>query len=74
MWHVYNLVSKGDLVTAKTSRKVSRDVGKGSDTQSVKMIITIKVEDIEYDGEGQDPCLATHNKKSIAIGLHLDRT
>lgn len=61
MWHVYNLVAKGDLVTSKTYRKISRDTGKGSDTQSVKMVITIKVEDVEYDGEGQNMSLHTRN-------------
>lgn len=50
---MYNLVRVGDLVTATTYRKISKDAVKGSQSESVKMKLTISVEGIEYDGEGK---------------------
>ena len=52
LWHAYNLIREGDQVTATTYRKVSRDNGVGSNSERVKLTLTIEVEGIEYDGEG----------------------
>lgn len=49
---MYNLVRVGDSVTGTTWRKISKDAVKGSDSESVKMKLTVCVEGIEYDGEG----------------------
>lgn len=52
LWHAYNLIREGDHVTATTFRKVSRDSGIGTESERIKLKLTIKVEGIEYDGEG----------------------
>lgn len=50
MWHAYNLISSGDLVTASTIRKVQNESVTGSSTSNrVRTTLTIKVENIEYD-------------------------
>ncbi len=53
MWHVYNLVREGDQVTATTFRKVAKDTGTGAESERVKMKLTIKVEGVEFDPEGE---------------------
>ncbi|WOL17941.1 protein PELOTA 1 isoform X3 [Canna indica] len=54
MWHVYNLISVGDSVQAVTVRKVIRDLAHGGrDTERVKLKLEIKVENVDYDKEGQ---------------------
>eukprot|EP00890_Picochlorum_soloecismus_P006742 jgi/Picsp_1/893/NSC_04379-R1_protein pelota homolog len=54
MWQIYNLVRIGDVVTANTYRKVSRDTGTNVETEKVRLTLTIRVENIDYDGEGQE--------------------
>jgi protein pelota len=50
MWHVYNLLAKGDLVTATSFRKVQQISSTGSSTaQKMKIWLTIEVETIEFD-------------------------
>jgi protein pelota len=50
MWHVYNLLAKGDLVTATTFRKVQQLSSTGSSTaQKVKLRLTLEIETIEFD-------------------------
>jgi protein pelota len=61
LWHAYNLIRKGDHVTATTFRKVSRDSGNGSESERIKLKLTIKVEGIEYDGEGHQIRLKGRN-------------
>jgi len=47
---VYNLLGKGDLVTATTFRKVQQTSSTGSSTaQKVKIRLTIEIETIEFD-------------------------
>ena len=53
MWHVYNLVREGDYVTANTFRKVSRDSGKGSETETVRLELTLKIENVQFDPDGE---------------------
>lgn len=54
MWHVYNLVREGDRVTATTFRKVSKDAAAGSESERIKLKLTVKVEGIEFDPEGEE--------------------
>lgn len=61
LWHVYNLIREGDLVTATTFRKVVRESGTGSESERVKLRLTIKVENIEYDADGQQIRLKGRN-------------
>ncbi|GMH35858.1 hypothetical protein BSKO_03726 [Bryopsis sp. KO-2023] len=60
MWHIYNLIRTGDTVSATTYRKVSRD-GKGTESQTIKMKLTVQVEGVEYDGEGGELRLRGRN-------------
>jgi stalled ribosome rescue protein Dom34 len=53
MWHVYNLVREGDHVTATTFRKVSKDAGAGGESERIKLKLTVKVEGIEFDPDGE---------------------
>ena len=61
MWHLYNLLAKGDVVTAVTFRKVDLSGGNASafggstNQQRVKMTLSVKVEAIEYDGKAIGP-------------------
>ncbi|CAG9797710.1 unnamed protein product [Chironomus riparius] len=53
MWHAYNLICEGDVVTASTIRKVQTESATGSSTSNrVRTTLTIKVENIEYDTQG----------------------
>jgi protein pelota len=53
MWHVYNLVRAGDRVTAVTFRKIAVQSSGGSESERVKIKLTIAVEAIDFDPEGQ---------------------
>jgi hypothetical protein len=50
---VYNLVREGDRVTATTFRKVSRDAAAGSESERIKLRLTIQIEGIEFDPDGE---------------------
>ena len=62
MWHAYNLIREGDQVTATTFRKVQQETSKGSDSERVKIRLTIHVEHVDFDpdGEGWAACMGTH--------------
>lgn len=49
LWHLYNLVGKGDFVKTITFRKVTHEKAGKSSSIKKKINITIKVEEIEYD-------------------------
>lgn len=53
LWHIYNIVTKGDFIKTKTFRKVTHENSQGVKTNAVKKIIniTIKIEEIEYDNK-----------------------
>ena len=57
MWHAYNLIREGDAVTATTFRKVQKDSGGTSAVASerIKIKLTIKVEEVDFDAEGASP-------------------
>lgn len=63
MWHVYNLVREGDQVTATTFRKVSKDAAAGSESERIKLKLTVKVEGIEFDPEGES--LSSYGRQSV---------
>lgn len=52
LWHCYNLIREGDHVTATTFRKVARDSGAGSESEKVRLRLTIAVEGVDFDPEG----------------------
>jgi protein pelota len=50
LWHVYNLLQKGDLVRCTTIRKVVNESSTGSTTSSKKRIsLTIDVQKVDFD-------------------------
>lgn len=50
MWHVYNLVAKGDRVSGITVRKVMRETASGGgDAERVRLKLEVEVETVEYD-------------------------
>lgn len=73
MWHVYNLVREGDLITATTFRKVAKDSGTGAESERVKIKLTVKVEGIEFDPEGSSIRLKGRNlteSEHIKLGAY----
>lgn len=53
LWHVYNLVAKGDRLSSVTVRKVQRESSSGErDVERVKLKLEIEVEAIDYDNVG----------------------
>lgn len=52
LWHCYNLIREGDHVTATTFRKVARDSGAGSESEKVRLRLTIAIEGVDFDPEG----------------------
>lgn len=50
MWHVYNLVAKGDRVSGITVRKVMREAASGArEAERVRLKLEVEVETVEYD-------------------------
>ncbi|KAG0767113.1 hypothetical protein G6F57_002568 [Rhizopus arrhizus] len=50
MWHVYNLISKGDMIRATTIRRLQSESSTGSSTsQRVRLNLTITVESVDFD-------------------------
>eukprot|EP01083_Nonionella_stella_P095059 266793_1 len=56
MWHIYNLLTEGDSVTAVTFRKVqkSNNPTGSSVTERVKVKVTILVENIDFDSNNSE--------------------
>ena len=52
LWHAFNLVREGDRVEATTFRKVTKDLGTGTESERVKIRLMVAVEAVEYDAEG----------------------
>ncbi|KAM9968223.1 hypothetical protein ACTFIW_002659 [Dictyostelium discoideum] len=52
LWHCYNLISVGDLLTSSTVRKIQKETATGSVTsERQKLKITIQVTKIDHDNE-----------------------
>lgn len=65
MWHVYNLIRKGDHVTTSTFRKITRDSGAGSSSDRVRVKLTVQVEDVDFDPEGMNAQLSAHQSFTV---------
>lgn len=61
LWHVYNLIREGDHVTATTFRKVGRDTGTGTESERIKIKLTIDVQGVDFDMEGGVLRVRGHN-------------
>lgn len=52
MWHVYNLLCKGDSITASTFRSVSKVTDTGSSHRSrLAITVTISVDKVDFDAQ-----------------------
>ena len=49
MWHVFNLMEKGDLVRTSTYRKVVKEGASGTSSVKKRINLTIKVEGTDFD-------------------------
>jgi protein pelota len=66
MWNLYNLVSKGDFVQGKTSRKVAVEGAIGAERKT--FTIMLKVQDLEYD---PDSNIIRINGKNVAENKYV---
>mmetsp|Transcript_36633 Transcript_36633/g.79993 ORF Transcript_36633/g.79993 Transcript_36633/m.79993 type:complete len:408 (-) Transcript_36633:79-1302(-) len=74
LWHLYNLVAKGDTVRAQTYRKVQKEFGSGSVATDVRRIhLTITVKQVEYDAAGDEIRFSGKNceeNQYVKLGAH----
>jgi len=74
MWHVYNLVTKGDLVQSTTFRKIKEESKTGSIvTNKRKIIVLLNVQSVDYDPEGPSLRVSGVNigeNKFMNVGQH----
>lgn len=55
LWHLYNLVSKGDRTKAMTWRKVQKEGSTGTvQTEIKKLMLNIEIKSVEYDAVGDN--------------------
>lgn len=81
MWHVYNLVAKGDFVSGITVRKVMRETASGSgEAERVRLKLEVEVETVEYDKvasvlrvRGKNMLESEHVKLGAYHTLELDQ-
>ena len=76
VWHLYNVLVVGDVVTSSTFRKVdlssNGDQG-GSNQQRIRLTLSVKVEAIEYDGEAAEIRLrgrVTNEVDQVRVGSY----
>ena len=70
LWHLYNILLKGDFIKTFTFRKVTHETSAGTKSTSVKkkIDITIKIEEIEYDhNEG----IIRYKGKNVSENEHI---
>jgi protein pelota len=69
MYHLYNLICEGDLITASTIRNVVKETNTGSTVKNrVKMVLKIAVERVEFDAE---QCSLRVNGKNVEENEHV---
>lgn len=72
LWHTYNILGKGDYIKASTVRRVTSETETGStDKTSVHTIVSLKVEEIEFDVQAGKLRVAGRNveeNKYIRLG------
>ena len=65
MWHLYNIITIGDTVTANTVRKVQKVSKTGSTTSDkVRTVLTVRVEAVDFDSKAS----ALHIKGKNVVG------
>mmetsp|Transcript_19236 Transcript_19236/g.31578 ORF Transcript_19236/g.31578 Transcript_19236/m.31578 type:complete len:442 (+) Transcript_19236:37-1362(+) len=73
MWHVYNLISIGDTVTATTIRKVIKEGETSVSSQRVKLTLTIQVLAVDFDPDECSIRLQGRNVREndfVKLGAH----
>lgn len=71
LWHVYNLIREGDNVSSVTQRKVTRNAR--GDSEIVKLKLLVKVENVDFDSEGDEIRLKGRNlteSEHIRLGAY----
>jgi protein pelota len=69
MWHVFNLLHKGDTIKTTTVRKVVKQGTTGSTTsQRVRMTLSLEIEHIDFDPE---KCLLRVKGKNVEENPHV---
>lgn len=70
IWHVYNLVTKGDLFTSITSRKVKLNLNSPGNSETIRLTLrlTIIVESVIID---LDSCLLRISGKNVTENEHI---
>ncbi|KAJ2781787.1 Translation factor pelota [Coemansia javaensis] len=69
IWHAYNLIQKGDQLTAVTTRGVKSVSSTGSVTNSrVKLKLTIAIEDVFFDSH---VCALRINGRTVSESEHV---
>jgi len=54
LWHSYNLIREGDILTATTFRKVTRETGNSVETERIKVKLSLEIESVDFDPEGDE--------------------
>jgi len=55
LWQLYNIAAAGDAASGVTMRKISKDnAAGGKDTERIKVRLTLDVESVEFDQEGEE--------------------
>ncbi|CAM9164047.1 unnamed protein product, partial [Ectocarpus fasciculatus] len=69
MWHLYNIIVVGDIITASTVRKVVKELSGGATASSrVKFMLKIAVEKVEFDAE---QCCLRASGKNVEENEHI---
>ena len=69
MWHLYNIIRKGDSIKATTQRKVKNTTDTGHSTsKKVTMSLIIKVESVVFESQS---CSLRVNGKTIGQNDHV---
>lgn len=69
VWHVYNLISKGDQIRSSTERRIRLDSATGSaDSTRLKLTLTIAITDVVFD---PSTCSLRINGKNLTESKHI---
>lgn len=68
LWCLYNLLAKGDYIKTATFRKIQHESGGKVQSTKKKLIVTIRIEEIDYD---QDAGIIRIKGKNISENEHI---
>lgn len=71
LWHLYNIIQRGDHIRAPTFRKIVNESATGSTgARRIKITLTISVEKVEYDSESD---IVKVKGKTVEENKHVRR-